>query len=129
MWPTQAGKRRPGHNRKRRYVEASCVRLLGDPVGPLAIRVLGRFDFLAALAAEDADKAAHGVRLPHLRSSGAYKDGWIFGHALVQVNGQSIEFQIKEAGPPHGEGRITKLADWGMLGRIQKHQPESAPAK
>jgi hypothetical protein len=65
----------------------------------------------------------------HLRSSGAYKDGWFFGHALVQVNGQSIEFQIKEAGPPHSEGRITKLADWGMLGLIQKHQPESAPAK
>ena len=65
----------------------------------------------------------------HLRSSGAYQDGWFFGHALVQVNGKSIEFQIKEVGPPRGEGRVTRLADWGMLGLIQKRQPESAPAK
>jgi hypothetical protein len=35
---------------------------------------------------------------------------------LVEVHANSIGFQIREAGPPHGQGRITKLADWGMAG-------------
>jgi len=56
----------------------------------------------------------------HLRLSGAYKDGWLFGHALVEVNAQGVEFQIREAGTPRGEGRITKLADWGMAGLVRK---------
>jgi predicted phosphodiesterase len=49
----------------------------------------------------------------HLRLSGKYEDGWFFGHAVIQ---------IKETGPPHGEGRTTRLADWGMAGL-------AAPAK
>jgi 3',5'-cyclic-AMP phosphodiesterase len=65
----------------------------------------------------------------HLRLSGAYEDGWFFGHALVEINGKSIEFQIKEVRPPRGEGRITKLADWGMIGLVHKHHPEYVPAK
>jgi len=55
-----------------------------------------------------------------LRLSGLYKDGWFFGHALVEVHADSIEFQIKEAGPPHGQGRVTKLTDWGMAGLAAK---------
>ena len=52
----------------------------------------------------------------HLRLSEAYRDGWFFGHALVAVDGGSAGFEIREAGPPHGHGRITKLTDWGMTG-------------
>jgi 3',5'-cyclic-AMP phosphodiesterase len=65
----------------------------------------------------------------HLRLSGAYADGWFFGHALVEVHGKSIDFQIKELKPPHGDGRITKLTDWGMAGLVKRDQRESAPAK
>ena len=65
----------------------------------------------------------------HLRLSGVYEDGWFFGHALVEVHGKSIDFQIREAGPPHGEGRITKLTDWGIAGLVKRDHRQSAPAK
>lgn len=52
----------------------------------------------------------------HLRASGEYKDGWFFGHALVEVNGTKADFKIEELKAPHGQGRVTELADWGMLG-------------
>jgi len=65
----------------------------------------------------------------HLRSSEAYDDGWFFAHALVQVEGQNVTFEIREAGPPHGKARVTNLAEWGMRGLIQKHQSRSAAAK
>ena len=52
----------------------------------------------------------------HLRLSGRYEDGWFFGHLLVSVRGNDVSFQVKEAGPPHGEGRTTKLSDWGLTG-------------
>lgn len=52
----------------------------------------------------------------HLRSSGQYEDGWFFGHVLVEVRGNKADFQIKELKPPRGKGRVTGLADWGMLG-------------
>jgi 3',5'-cyclic-AMP phosphodiesterase len=65
----------------------------------------------------------------HLRLSGLYNDGWFFGHALVEVHGTSIDFQIRELGAPHGEGRITKLTDWGVAGLIKRGQLEAAPAK
>jgi Icc protein len=65
----------------------------------------------------------------HLRLSGVYEDGWFFGHALVEVHGKSIDFQIRELSTPHGEGRITKLTDWGMAGLVKRDQRESAPAK
>jgi predicted phosphodiesterase len=65
----------------------------------------------------------------HLRSSRVYEDGWFFGHVLVEVHGKSINFQIRELGTPSGDGRITKLAEWGMAGLVQRDQRESAPAK
>jgi len=62
----------------------------------------------------------------HLRSSKTYEDGWFFGHAVVEVGGRKIiRFDIREAGPPVGRGRITKLADWGMLGLAKKPQSSS----
>ena len=64
-----------------------------------------------------------------LRLSGLYEDGWFFGHALVEVHADSTGFQIREAGPPRGQGRVTKPTDWGMAGLVERGQPESAPAK
>jgi hypothetical protein len=52
----------------------------------------------------------------HLRNSRKYEDGWFFGHALVEVRGTEIDLQIQELKPPHGQGRLTKPKDWGMLG-------------
>jgi predicted phosphodiesterase len=52
----------------------------------------------------------------HLRLSKAYWDGWFFGHARVVAKGPEFDFQIEEVKAPHGEGRVTKLGDWGMLG-------------
>ena len=65
----------------------------------------------------------------HLRSSGAYDDGWFFAHALVEVDGKNITFEIREVWPPYGHSRVTKLTDWGMRGLLQRPQPSSAPAK
>jgi len=65
----------------------------------------------------------------HLRLSGVYQDGWFFGHALVEVRAKSIDFQIREAGPPHGEGRSSKLTDWGVAGLVKRGERKSAPAK
>jgi hypothetical protein len=42
----------------------SCLKLFPDLVGPFASGVLGRLDLLSSLAAQDADEAAYGVRLP-----------------------------------------------------------------
>ncbi len=52
----------------------------------------------------------------HLRLSKKYEDGWFFGYALVEVRGSEVRFQIKELGPPNGEGRVTALTDWGKAG-------------
>jgi hypothetical protein len=57
----------------------------------------------------------------HLRASGKYADGWFFGHALVEVRGKDIDFQIEELKAPHGQGRVTKPVDWGMLGLAVHH--------
>ena len=65
----------------------------------------------------------------HLRLSGVYEDGWFFGHALVETHATNIDFQIREVGPPRGEGRMTKLTDWGMTGLVKRDQRKSAPAK
>lgn len=51
-----------------------------------------------------------------LRASEKYADGWFSGHALVEVRGTDIGFQIEELKPPYGQGRVTKLEDWGMVG-------------
>jgi len=52
----------------------------------------------------------------HLRLTGKYEDGWFFGHMRVEVRGSRISVQIREAGAPHGEGRVTQLEDWGVIG-------------
>jgi Icc protein len=57
----------------------------------------------------------------HLRNSGKYEDGWFFGHALVEVQGTHIKFQIEELRPPHGQGRESTVDDWGMNGLLAKH--------
>ena len=62
----------------------------------------------------------------HLRVSKKYEDGWFFGYTLVEVNGTGVTFQIKELKPPHGEGRVTKLEDWGMAGLGVKHKTATA---
>jgi predicted phosphodiesterase len=56
----------------------------------------------------------------HLRLSGAYQDGWFFGHAHVDVRGRDIDFQLEELKAPRGQGRITKAAEWGMNGLLAK---------
>jgi predicted phosphodiesterase len=58
----------------------------------------------------------------HLRPPGGYAAGWFFGHALVEVRGAEAVFRIEELKPPHGQGRITSLADWGMLGLVAPRQ-------
>jgi Icc protein len=57
----------------------------------------------------------------HLRASRKYEDGWFFGHALVEVHGTDINFQIEELKAPHGQGRVTTPMDWGMLGLAVQH--------
>jgi predicted phosphodiesterase len=52
----------------------------------------------------------------HLRASGKYEDGWFFGYTLVTVERSAVAFEIKELGAPYGKGRVTSLADWGLLG-------------
>jgi Icc protein len=57
----------------------------------------------------------------HLRNSGKYEDGWFFGHVLVERQGTHIRFQIEELKPPHGQGRVSTVDDWGMTGLVAKH--------
>jgi len=64
----------------------------------------------------------------HLRLSRAYEDGWFFGYALVEVHGHGIDFQIKELDSPYGNGRTTKLTDWGIAGLAKRAVPEPARA-
>jgi len=58
----------------------------------------------------------------HLRASEKYEDGWFFGQTLVDVQDQSVTFQIRELKPPHGQGRVTSLKDWGKFGLLPAHQ-------
>jgi len=55
----------------------------------------------------------------HLRLSGQYEDGWFFAHTRVDVNGTNVSFRIEEVKPPHGQGRVTTMQDWGQLGRLR----------
>jgi predicted phosphodiesterase len=52
----------------------------------------------------------------HLRLTGAYRDGWFFAYTVVQASDGAAKFEIHELKAPHGEGRVTTLEDWGMLG-------------
>jgi len=65
----------------------------------------------------------------HLRASQRYEDGWFFGHALVEVKGDNVDFRIRETGAPRGEGRVTELGDWGMTGLIRKDPAQPAAAR
>jgi hypothetical protein len=56
----------------------------------------------------------------HLRSTKRYEDGWFFQHTFVTVRGNSVNFEIKELGPPFGRSRVTKPADWGPAGLREK---------
>ena len=48
----------------------------------------------------------------HLREPKTYDAGWFFGHTLVTVRGNAVEFAIKELQAPFGKGRISGLKDW-----------------
>ncbi|HXE06173.1 MAG TPA: metallophosphoesterase [Bryobacteraceae bacterium] len=52
----------------------------------------------------------------HLRASQRYRDGWFFGHTMVQVRGNDVRFRIEECGSPVGKGRVSTPADWGVDG-------------
>jgi hypothetical protein len=52
----------------------------------------------------------------HLRASGEYKAGWFFGYTIVQIEGAAAQFTIHELKAPKGQGRVTSLGGWGMLG-------------
>lgn len=56
----------------------------------------------------------------HLRLTKKYEDGWFFGHARVEVTGRKIDFHLEELRDPKGQGRITKAAEWGAAGLIQR---------
>ena len=56
----------------------------------------------------------------HLRLSHKYEDGWFFGYILVAIQGKNADFQIKEVGSPRGQGRVSRLGDWGMAGLVKK---------
>lgn len=72
----------------------------------------------------------------HLRGSRRYQDGWFFGFAEVRISDAGLDWRIHELGPPHGEGRVTPLAQWGKSGlsahveflgpeRQKQQQPEA----
>lgn len=52
----------------------------------------------------------------HLREDKKYSRGWFFEHTQVTVNGDSVDFAIKELSPPYGQARVSKPADWGPAG-------------
>jgi predicted phosphodiesterase len=62
----------------------------------------------------------------HLRASGAYEDGWFFGYAMAEARGGELEIEIREATAPYGEGRVSKLSDWGLLGLVNKPARKAA---
>jgi len=58
----------------------------------------------------------------HLRSTAEYQTGWFFGYAMVEVLGADAAIEIHELKPPHGEGRVSKPADWTLFGQASKTQ-------
>ena len=52
---------------------------------------------------------------------------WFFGHILAEVQGANVKLQIEEAKPPHGNGRVTPLEDWG-LGSLKAAAASPSPA-
>jgi predicted phosphodiesterase len=56
----------------------------------------------------------------HLRESKTYERGWFFQHTLAKVDGDNVNFQIKELTPPYGRGRVTTPDDWGAAGLMRR---------
>lgn len=56
----------------------------------------------------------------HLRNDKAYEKGWFFAHTMASVKGTAVDFEIKEVGPPNGESRVTRPADWGAAGLVER---------
>jgi hypothetical protein len=65
----------------------------------------------------------------HLRASKRYEDGWFFGYALVEVSGIGAAFRIKELKGPRGEGRTTRLEEWGADGLVGKNKKAAGAAR
>ena len=65
----------------------------------------------------------------HLRVSGEYGDGWFFGYALLAVRGTAVDFRIRELNSPHGQGRVTQVEDWGLLGLVRKKAAQTGAAR
>jgi hypothetical protein len=55
----------------------------------------------------------------HLRASGKYEDGWFFGYILATVKGNDVSFEVRELPAPNGEGRVTPLSAWGVVGLVK----------
>jgi hypothetical protein len=53
----------------------------------------------------------------HLRA-GKYNNGSFFGYTVVDVVGSGVSFRFQELMPPFGQGRATKLNDWGPAGLV-----------
>ena len=88
--------------------------------------VAGHIHQMLRLELEGVTYVSMGSSGGHLRLSKRYEDGWFFGHGSVDVHAASIDFQIREAGPPHGDGRITKLTEWGAAGLLKSQQKSTA---
>jgi hypothetical protein len=54
-----------------------------------------------------------------LRASGKYEDGWFFGYILATVKGNDVSFEVRELPAPNGEGRVTPLSAWGVVGLVK----------
>jgi hypothetical protein len=52
----------------------------------------------------------------NLRDTKTYARGWFFQHTLVTVHDDSVNFSIKELGPPFGKSRVTHSSEWGAAG-------------
>jgi len=59
-----------------------------------------------------------------LRLGQGFREGWFFHHVWVSVKGNKAFVTIKEVGPPHGQGRMFSLDDWGDSGlRLAEREP------
>ena len=56
----------------------------------------------------------------HLRASGKYEDGWFFGYIMATVTGKDVSFEVRELPTPSGEGRVTPLSAWGVVGLVRE---------
>ncbi len=52
----------------------------------------------------------------NLRATHRYQDGWFYGYSVVDVGPNGVTWEVHELKPPHGEGRVTKLQEWGKSG-------------